>query len=584
MITRSFIALALAGGASLAAQSLKPGLALIPATVEDVEIYLRPVEIEANGKALIGLMGKEESFTGLSGKVGLDPADLSPGAAFIAEYPTAPAKKDAAEKDGKEGPKAPAPFLAVLPAAHGEALLARLHGKLKGGAWTYTLPHGAGADSGTKAGLRFAALRPGYLLVAGDRATLEAALVAKQMLAAEVDGPLEAWLQSHDASLLVSGEETRSNLTDMVRGLEKPQPAASPLASLTPRIKALALKAQASVTHFALGFDASKDGTVRVAGRAFYRAGSPLAQDAAALAPMGAHPLANLPQDPFALAFGGQWPDAFNFIATDPETALAAYKGHTLPEDLKAKFTAAMKVQLDQVQSMSMLMGPPSKSGDPLMKGAVAVIRVKDAEAYREAQARVTALQEEMARATGTAIHTTLDKDVLPGVPSFTLTTDLAQAPNAQGMAPQASMVFGFLFGGTVMRQSYGQLDAHTWLSVFGSGEDLQWALMRAKQSAALPEMPTVKREDELLPAASRFSLYLDIKGLRDMAQMVMSAMGQGQKELPAVPRVPPFGIAFTCDPGGFEVRGGAHPESLKAMRDLVAEVSKARPQSGTQE
>lgn len=582
MTTRSFIALALAGGATLAAQSLKPGLALIPATVEDVEIYLRPAEIEANGKAFIGLMGSDESFTGLSAKVGLGPADLSPGAAFVAEYPSPKDMKPM--KDGKEAPKPPAPFLAVLPAAHGETLLARLHGKLKGGVWTYALPRAAGTDPAAKAEFRFAALRPGYLLVAGDRATLESALVAKQMLAAELDAPLEAWLQSHDTAILVSGETTRSNLADLVQELEKPQPEASPLASLTPRIKALALKAQASVAHFAVGLDASKDGTVRLAGRAFYRAGSPLAKDAAALAPLGAHPLANLPQDPFALAFGGQWPDAFNFIATDPEVALAAYKGHTLPEELKAKFTAAMKAQVDQVQSMSMLIGPPSKSGDPLMKGAVTVIRVKDAGAYRDAQARVTALQEEMARATGTAIYTTLEKDVVPGVPSFTLTTDLTQASGAQGMAPQASMVFGFLFGGTVTRQSYGQLDAHTWLSVFGSGEDLQWALMRAKQSAALPEMPTVKREDELLPAASRFSLYLDIKGLRDMAQMVMSAMGQGQKELPVVPRVPPFGIAFTCDPGGFEVRGGTHPESLKAMRDLIAEVSKARPQSGSQE
>src|SRR5690242_11233304 len=130
MNPRTFLALALAGGATLAAQSLKPGLDLIPATVQTVEFYTRPAELEANGKALSGLAGQDGAFTPLASRVGLEPSELDSGPAFLAEYaaPKAAKGKASPAEAGKAAPAmAPAPFLAVVPAAQGDALLVRLH-------------------------------------------------------------------------------------------------------------------------------------------------------------------------------------------------------------------------------------------------------------------------------------------------------------------------------------------------------------------------------------------------------------------------------------------------------------------------
>lgn len=577
MNARTFLALTLTAGAALSAQSLKPGLSLIPAAADNVEIYPKPVEVEAKGKALQSLFKDESSFLGLESKVGLSIKDLDAGVAFIADFP-----EPKSAPGTKTGPKqALTPFLAVLPSARGEALLAQLKAKKRQGVWSYALPPVAGGEVQT----RFVAVRPGFLLIASDRTVLDAAQAAKETMAEEVDGPTEAWLLSHDTSDIWSAASTRSTLAEMVAGLNKPRSGQeAALALVGTRFKGLATKAQASITHLALGLDLPASGSVRIAARAFYGPGTPLAQEASALTPSGIHPLDKLPQDPFFLALGGQWLEVFNFIMADPDIALAAYKEHPLPGDLKVRYSAAMKAQADQIQSMSMLMAPPSKEGEPLMKGAVSILRVKDAAAYEAAQERVTALQAEVAKAAGTPVYAAMEKDVLPGTPSFMLTVDFEKTPDARNRAAQASMMFGFLFGGTEMRASYGQLDAHTWLSVFGSGEDLQWALLRAKQMAPLPQAALVKREDELLPSNSRFSLYLDLKGVRDAAQMVVAAMGRGQGQLPVVPRVPPLGLAFTCDPGGLEIRGGAQPETLTALRDLVAEVSKSMPPSGKQD
>lgn len=570
MNARTFLAFAFAAGAALSAQSLKPGLSLIPAAADNVEIYPKPLEVESRGKALQNLFKDDSSFIGLESKVGVSLKDLDPGPVFIADLP----KPVTDAKDGQE--PAPVPFLAVIPSAHGAALLARLKAKKDQGVWSYALPAGAGGEIPR----RFAIQKPGFLLIASDRKTLAAALGSKQTMADEVDAPTESWLLSHDTAILWSAGSTRTSLSGVVADLNKPKtgPEAD-LSSVTARFKGLAAKAQASITHLAIALDVPANGSVRVAARAFYGAGTPLAQDAAALAPLGIHPLDKLPQDPFFLAFGGQWPEAFNFFASDPDLALAAYKGHPLPEDLKARYGAAAKAQAEQIQSMAMLIAAPSKAGEPLMKGAVSILRVKDAAAYEAAQERMVALQAEVAKAAGTPVFTSMEKDVLAGTPSFTVTVDMDKTPDAEKRPPQGAMIFGFLFGGSGMRMSYGQLDDHTWLSVFGSGEDLQWALLRAKQMAPLPEAPLLKREDELLPSGSRFSFYLDLKGVRDGAQMVASAMGRGQEPLPAVPHVPPFGVAFTCDPGGLEVRGGIQPETLAALRNLFAEVSKRMPQ-----
>jgi hypothetical protein len=286
------------------------------------------------------------------------------------------------------------------------------------------------------------------------------------------------------------------------------------------------------------------------------------------------HPLAGLPQDPFALALGGQWPEALNFLSSDPDIAMTAYKGLAVPEELKARYVAAVRAQTEQVQSLAFLLEPPAKAEDPLLQSSLYVLRVKDSKAYRAAVEQVAALQLELAKATDTEAFTTLAKDLLPGTPSFSVTTDLTKMPGLQLPAAQARMIFGFLLGGSQLKISSAQVDDHTWLSTFGDTDTLKWALVRARQSASLPAGPMLKREDQLLPSASRFSLYLSLKGARDLAQAVMGTLGQS-KPLPVVKDLPPLGVAFTLDASGIEFQGAGQPETLSAIKALVDDGSK---------
>lgn len=559
MPSRRLAALALLAGAPLLSQALRPGLALIPAGVETVEVYPRPAEAELRGRAFSARFGNAGPFSSLEGRTGIRPADLSPGAAFLAEFP-APASPDA-----KAAP-APVRYLAVVPAPAPEALLARLKATRHGDLWSY---QAAGET-------RHAAPRGGFLLISADRATLQAALGAKETLANEVDAPLEAWLASHDTDLLWSGRTLRAGLDGAVADLHKPAAGPDPALVWKVRFRALVEKAQASVAHAALALDLSKDGAVRISAKAFYRPGSPLAKEAGALPALGVHPLMSLPGGAFALALGGQWPDGLSLIGSDPDLALAAYPAATLPAGFQVRMAQALQSEQALVQGVAMRLAPPVMVGDPPLKGAVSLFRVTDVEAYLAAQAQIVALHAEAAEKGGVPPLLTLQKGILPGVPSSTLATDLTRLGGGQ---PQAAMVGGFLFGGTQMRQSFAKVDDHTLLSVFGDAEALQEALKAWKAASPLATSAGIRRTDALLPADSRFSLYLDLKGVRDIAQILASTFGKSETPLPDVPAVAPLGLAFTCDPSGFQIQGGATPETLAALSDLMAQLRKATSQ-----
>ena len=563
MPSRRLAALALLAGAPLFSQALRPGLALIPDSVETVEIYPRPAEAEVRGRAFSARFGDAGPFSGLEGRTGIRPADLSPGAAFLAEYP-APAPQG---KPGSKADPAPTRYLAVVPAPAPEALLARLKATRRGDLWSYQV---AGET-------RHAAARGGFLLISSDRATLQAALATKDSLAKEVDAPLESWLASHDTDLLWSGRTLRAGLDGAVADLHKPAAGPDPALVWKVRFKALVEKAQASVVHAAMGLDLAQDGSVRVAIKAFYRPGSPLAVDAAALAPLGAHPLAGLAQGPFALALGGQWPDWFSLMGSDPDLAQSTYPAASLPTGFQVRMAQALQAEQAQVQALAVRVAPPVQAGDPLLKGAVSVLRVSDARAYLAAQDRIVALHAEAAAKSGLAPLLTLQKAILPDLPSYALVTDLTRL---QGGQAQAAMVGGFLFGEPQMRQSVAEVDEHTLVAVFGDGEALRRTLQDLKRTGALSAAAGIKRTDSLLPQDSRFSLYLDLKGLRDLAQALAAAFGKGGTPLPEVPAVAPLGLAFTCDPSGFQLQGAAHPETLAALSELFAQLRKTTAQA----
>jgi hypothetical protein len=71
---------------------------------------------------------------------------------------------------------------------------------------------------------------------------------------------------------------------------------------------------------------------------------------------------------------------------------------------------------------------------------------------------------------------------------------------------------------------------------------------------------------DALLPAAAPWKDYLNLGNARDMAQMVLESFAPGQKTLPAVPVVPPVGLALLMDGSGVELDGAVAPATLAAI------------------
>lgn len=529
---------------SMAAQSPEALLKAIPATAAHVEFTWRPVEAEARYKATLSVLDPKGTLLGLETKAHVGLKDLARGPVAVATFP-------------REG-QAPAPGakesswdVLFLPVKDAAAFSTRVAARKEGDLRTYRWQGAQGEQ------VRYLAFRGGYAIVAARKALLQQVLKGGPGLNGEL-ADLLPWMTTQDSLVVLTSGGTSQALEGFKEGIGKAAEAkgpANPAAIfLGPRMTAWAEEAQASVRHMAMALDLHEEGAVRLTLKAFFKPGSPMAKQAAESAPMEGSTLAGLPEGPFALAMGGQWPA---FMDTVGQVGLDSPV--LQPEDREA-LKAAMELQAGQVSSIAFSLGVP-QPGRPFLSGLQTVTRVKDQAAWLKG---VELQQDRMAARLGGVY--TVQRFQVEGRAGHTLSMDLAGISGDKLPPAQVSMMGALLFGGSRMTLSQVAVDDHTFLAVFGDEGAVRAAQARWKSGGKLADGVAMQDLHARFPKGARFGFFVHPKGLQDLVQGVMGAFGQAKEAGPDLGAVAPVGGVLTVDDGGVQFTGIATTESLRAF------------------
>jgi hypothetical protein len=525
-------------------------LKLIPDSASGVELTWRLAESSERFRKATAALGGKSELTNIEASAHVSPEDLAPGTVAEAYFPDLKPKPKAKKQEGEDaGPEAKAPSRKVLyiPVKNAKALGAKLKAKAAGAVQRYQWK----VDEEVQ--VRYLAIRSGYALVAEDKAVLEMALKAGPSLEAEL-APLGPWMLEHDVVVMATEKAVQRNLDELIQdGEGKSGQPGAPGAAIAGLFKDLAKKARASVHHAGFGLDLPKEGHLRIVGRAFFKPSSPLAADAAGLPSLPGHPLGAMPEGPYALAMGGQWPLSMGFF----EKMATQYPGLE-PKEQERMASLMAKVN-DQVLRSSFTMRAP-KGSEPFLQGITGVSELKDGKAWMEAMKQQQAWSQEHLKGLSTC-----QEGVLPELPSLTVSMDLGKLVGDKLPPAQVAMAGALLFGGNRMQISYALVDGHTAAYVFGDKDVLKAQVAEVQKRKALSATKGIQGADAMLPKDSRFVLYVDPRGVQQLVNAVMKAFTGKASELPEVAETLPLAAALSMDPGGIQVSGSARPESIEA-------------------
>jgi hypothetical protein len=464
------------------------------------------------------------------------------------------------------------------------AALQGLKSTQKGGVWTWKPPMPASNKKAKEPAATplFGMAKGGYLVLANSEAQLVAFRKPSSTLVPEL-AAYATWMESHDVSAVITkaavAESARSLSESMKPAAEAPKAGEGPVAEpsktgtrLKAKLTQWAAMATSSVHHVLGSMDVSEDGGLTCETRALLIKDSPLSQELGKLPKVAGHPLRGLATQEFALAFGGEWGMLFDVQAAIFESLDTG--GKVRPET-SDRFQRALAAQAGLVQSMAGMFAAPAP-GAALMSGLTSLLRVSDSQAYLAAMAETAKAQKDFFQELGMADAVSFTSDLLPGVPSCGLTTRLSRQDDPAAASTQ--MVMMMLFGGESMQMSMGALDGQRVLSVLGGSELLKARLEEARKA---PEgiAPSILAVEPDLGRDHRFALYLDPRGLRDLAQVLAGVFGGPQaKTLPILPAVPAAGLTISLDAEAVELRSSVRAETLKAAATLVKAIGAMIP------
>lgn len=570
------LALVLAAGATLSAQSLPTLLAHLPASVTTAEIYPDAARFERKGKELGRKFQSTGSWVGLQDKLGIEPAQVN-GALVMADLPVPKATGETLVLFSAKDPKGV--FAAQKPVRAGKFL-------------SFTRPaSGKGKGSGPRTW--FTATKGQVVLVATSEGLLEQALGGDGKASAEW-AALSTQLAGHDTCLVVTEQGMQSAFDGMAKGMKEaadaPEtPGVAPgslemLRTMQQGMEGWISKGRASTGAFVLTLDLTQGGGAELEGVLIFKPGSPLQQMGDALRPMGGHSLGTLPAGPFALAMGMQMPQSMGSFLDWVMNAAASSSTKPIPADVKERMAATTQATLKLTHSVAVSFMAPAKPGAALFSRTLTSLSVVDVEQYRAASLAQAKAQNEWLQAQDKPAAYAVEPDVIPGVPSWSLSMDLA-ALLGEGLPPaQVQMFTGLLFGGNTLRVSYGANGPQSLLGVLGGPTELRTALEQAKASGPLAQSEPIAATDRGLPAGARFNLYLSPKGIRDTASTLMqSFMGAQAKPMAEVPESAPAGLALTLDGKGLRIKASVPAATMDASAKMVQALSEAMPKGPDQ-
>ncbi len=553
---------ALISGAAvvLVAQTAPDVLANLPAQAKSYQYFPHPSRSAKAFQATVAAFsapGAKVRFTGedLERHWGLE-LDAEPGEVLAVDF------------DSEEG--IPARMLILAP-KDPQGLLVRLKARKDAGGWSYTTP-----ARGKKAGSRRHASLQDGLLVLADRKEL------LNLGEKEDPGALRAWIAGSDMVMgvprkaLATGLNRARMAMNMLQAApDAPQTGGDPkqaedaaaFAAVKPALEAmqpLVIKLQASADLAAMALSFRPEG-VQVKGQVFYKPGSPMAKDPA---PKAANLLMGLPDRPSILVVGMNATVLQPFQALSTGVVRGQAQGKVDADTLK-RWEEVSAASTQSLRSMAMQMALPTQAGAPLLSGTTMVLQVEDASRAVSLMAEAQELSAQVMKALpmGATLPTSkVERDLLPGIPSLSVTMDLSTLQNGAALPPQAGGIFGMLLGGSQLRISYAALGDRALLGVLGDKEALKAALTQAQTASPLAESSRVKVALAGLPAGCFLQMGFSPQELGQSMKTFLTSMGA-----PKVPELPNLSgelitAGFHAGPQGMGFRALA---SQAAIQDL---------------
>ncbi|HEY3400799.1 MAG TPA: hypothetical protein VGK03_09230 [Geothrix sp.] len=549
------------------AQSATRVLKLIPAQAQAVVYCPDLRRLEAKWSKVVGHFGAGSTFLELKHQTGIDPSRLGSGPVARVSVRT---------------PGTTETWAWLLPAKDPKAVLQGLHSTQKGEVWTWEAP-GRSLKPRVKASgptLLFGTAKGGYLIVADSGATLAAFQHPDRSLSAEL-APYATWMEGHDLSVVATRAAIEEAAQAMSRSFKpaeskagaKPAAASRTETRLHAKFDRWAEMARASVHHALAGLDLSEDGGVAFVAQALLTKGSPLSREWEALPSVAGHPMRGLAGLEFALALGGEWSSLFDFQSMLLEDLDRTGK---VQPTTSARLQKVLESQNALTRSLAVVFSAPVPRGS-LMSGLTSLVRVSDSQAYLAGMEELSKAQSAFFQDLGMPGAVSFTSNVLPGVPSCGVTTRFS-GKNEDPASASSRMAMTRVFGGDAIQMSLGALDDHQVLAVMGSPELLKARMDEARKS---PEglAPSIVAVDPDLGKDHRFALYLDPRGMRNIAQAMVGLFGGPEgATLPAIPEVPAAGFTLSLDPTRMELRGSIRAETLQAAATLFKAIGALAP------
>lgn len=558
----------MAAGPQSPAQSATRVLKLIPAQAQ-VVVYCPDLQrLEARWSKVVGHFGAGSTLLELKRQTGIDPSRLGSGPVARVSVRT---------------PGTTETWAWLLPVKDPKAVLQGLHSTQKGEVWTWEAPAGALRPRAKAPGptLLFGTVKGGYLIVADNGTTLAAFQHPDRSLSVEL-APYATWLKGHDLSVVATRAAIEEAAQSMSRSFKpaEPKAGAKPAATasrtgtrLHAKFDRWAEMARASVHHALAGLDLSEDGGVAFVAQALLTKGSPLSREWEVLPAVAGHPMRNLAALEFALALGGEWSSLFDFQSMLLEDLDRTGK---VQPATSARLQKALESQNALTHSLVVVFSAPVPRGS-LMSGLTSLVRVSDSQAYLAGMEALSKAQSAFFQDLGMPGAVSFTSNVLPGVPSCGVTTRFS-GKNEDPASASSRMAMTRVFGGDSIQMSLGALDDHQVLAVMGSPELLKTRMDEARQS---PERlaPSIVAVEPDLGRDHRFALYLDPRGMRNVAQAMVGLFGGPEgASLPVIPEVPAAGFTLSLDPTRMELRGSIRAETLQAAATLFKAIGALAP------
>lgn len=380
------------------------------------------------------------------------------------------------------------------------------------------------------------------------RAALTKLLAATKDVSATT-APLQTWLGSTDAAMVVTGSGVKLACTKMRDGLKQARgglgaagPGADIATSMVDALDGLLKSAETDVTHVALGAVIDQKRNVTVSLQALFAKGSGFAKAAADVAALEGGPLAGLPAGPFAFAGGGPYPEGAMRSLTSLSAQILKAGYPDLPKEKAQQLEQAYAQTTKGMRGTALVIGV-GKGKESFLSTIAGVMKVDDAPAflasYEKGLKEINEITKGLKQPAGGP--TTVKKVDVGGSAGLEVVVDMS----AQGAA-LGKQVLELLVGESgKATMTLAAADAKTVLFRYTAADGLKESLQTYKaKKPGLAADTEVAKTTALLPAGAQWAFYISPQGTMELVGRLAGAAGL-PFVIPPFPKTPPVAAAF---------------------------------------